>query len=114
MGMTALLAKLAPVVKPFAPVAKKLFLKKVTKEVGRALDDIPSIGSNEDGQIIEIVDTVESYVIDKKKAGGWSTIAIALAYFGAGQGWFGPEVAQLIDTLLSNPEVVEVIESAVE
>ena len=95
-------------------IAAPLIMKKVTKEIERKFDDIPSIGSNEDGHIVEIVDTVESYVIDKKKAGGWSTIAIALAYFGASQGWFGPEVAQLIDTLLSNPEVVEVIESAVE
>lgn len=95
-------------------IAAPLIMKKVTKEIERKFDDVPKVGPNDDGEIIELADTVEAYVVDKKKAGGWSAIAIALAYFGASQGWFGPEVAQLIDTLLSNPEVVEAIEGVVE
>lgn len=91
-----------------------LLFKKVTREIERKLDDIPKVGPNDDGKIIELVDTVEAYAIDKKKAGGWVAIAIPLAYFASSQGWISPEIAELINTILSNPEAVQAIESAVD
>ena len=87
---------------------------KVVEEVKDKLDDVQKVGLNDDGEIVEVVDTVERFVLSKKKAGGWSVIAMAFMSFGALQGWWGQDVADFANTLLSNPEVVEAIESAVE
>ena len=87
---------------------------KVVEKVEDKFDDVPKVGPNDDGEIVEVVETVEKLVLSKKKAGGWSFVAMAFASFGATQGWWGQEVADFANTLLSNPEVIEAIEGLVE
>lgn len=95
-------------------------MKKVTKEIERKFDDIPQVTSNEDGEIVEILtDTVEVYEgVDNKKAGGWvsalAPLATGVIYWASSQGYIPVEIAQLIDSLLSNPEVLEAADKAVE
>ena len=90
----------------------KAIMTKVTKEMNDKYEDIKA--KNTDGEVIALTNTIEKAVISKKKASGWVGVVIALVYFASSAGYISPEIANLVDTLLSNPEVVEAIEGAVE
>jgi hypothetical protein len=91
-------------------VAKALYTK-VTKELDRGLNKVVS---NADNETIEIVETIEQAVISKKKVSGWATVAISLVYFASAQGYIDPAIADLVSSILSNPETVTAIEGMVE
>lgn len=103
-----------PILIALKPIAEKLIMTKVVKEVNRGFKNIQKTTANDDREVIEIVDTIETAVVSKKKVSAWSAVAIAVAYYASSQGLIDPALADLINTLLSNPEVVEGIESVVE
>ena len=89
-------------------IAKAVYTK-VTKEFNKVTE------ANNDGEIIEIVDSLEDVAtISKGKVSAWAVVAVALTGFAETQGWLPPSVSGLIQTLLSNPEVIEGIEGNVE
>ena len=102
---------------PLAALAKvaieKALFKKVAKEVNRGFKNIQKSVANDDDEIIEITDVVQATELSKGKISGWVAIVTALAYFASSQGYIDPAVAELINTLLSNEEVVQGIEQVV-
>ena len=88
-------------------IAKAVFTK-VTKEFNKVTE------ANDDGEIIEIVDSLEEAVISKKKVSAWASVVTALVYFASSQGYIDPAIAELVNSILSNPETVEAIEGVVE
>lgn len=105
----------APLIAIGKQILAKTLYTKVTKEIDRKFEKISeNTAINEDNEIVEIVDTIEEAVISKKKVSAWATVATALAYFASSQGWIDPAIADLVNTILSNPETVEAIEEAVE
>ena len=90
-------------------ILAKAFLKKLTKEVLK-------VESESDSSITGTVGVLEDVYegADSKKVSGWVTVVIALTYFASAQGYIDPSIAELVNTILSNPEVVEGIESAIE
>jgi len=86
---------------------KKAFFTTVKKEVVKITE---SDDAHEIGELVTEVHTA----VSKKKAGGWVAVAIALSYFASSQGWISPEIADLVNAILSNPEAVEAIEGVVE
>ena len=98
-------------------VAMNLVMKKVTKEIDRKFEKIVPESStipNDDNEVVEFTDTVEALVVSPKKVSAWAVVAVAVTGFAETQGWLPPSVSGLIQTLLSNPEVIQGIESAVE
>ena len=89
-------------------ILAKAVYTKVTKEFNKVTE------ANDDGEIIEIVDSLEEAVISKKKVSAWASVATALTYFASSQGWIDPAIAELVNSILSNPDTVEAIEEIVE
>ena len=98
-------------------VAMNLVMKKVTKEIDRKFEKVVPESStipNSDGDVVEFTDTIEELVVSPKKVSAWAVVAVAVTGFAETQGWLPPSVSNLIQVLLSNPEVIQGIESAVE
>ena len=92
----------------FKTIAIKAVMKKVEKEVFK-------IESENDDSVTGTVGAIENALeVDKKKVSGWTTVIIALTYFASAQGYIDPSIAELVNTILSNPDVVESIEGVVE
>ena len=91
----------------------KAVMKNVTKTVDRKFNKIVP-GANADNEIIEIQDTIEAVAISPKKVSAWVSVVTALACFASAQGYIDPALADLISSILSNPETVEAIENVVE
>ena len=93
-------------------LGKNILAKAVYTTVTKEYNKITK--ANDDGEIIEIVDSLEEATISKGKVSAWAVVAVAVTGFAETQGWLPPSVSGLIQTLLSNPEVIQGIESAVE
>ena len=97
--------------KPIAAnIAKTLVMRKVKKEITREIKSI----TNGSPEVIEFVDKVETAVVSKKKVSAWASVGIALAYYLSSTGTITPELALLVDSLLTNVNVLQLIESSVE
>ena len=105
--MHPILLALKPVA---ANIAKTLVMRKVTKEFKREMKSI----TNGSPEVIEFVDKVETAVVSKKKVSAWASVGIALAYYLSSTGTISPELALLVDSLLTNVNVLQLIESSVE
>jgi len=90
-------------------IALKAVFKKVEKEVLKVESESSTSITGTVGVLEEVYEGV-----DKKKVSGWVTVVIALTYFASSQGYIDPAIAELVNTILSNPEVVEGIEKAVD
>ena len=91
---------------------KSLAIRAVMKKVER---EVVKIDRDNDDTVTGTVGVIEEALsVDKKKVSAWVTVVIALTYFASTQGWVSPEIAELVNTILSNPEVVQGIESAVD
>ena len=95
-------------------IAAKAVLTKVEKEVDRGLSNVAKTIANDDSEVIEVVETIETAVVSKKKVSAWAAVVTALAYFASSQGYIDPAIADLINSILSNPDTVEAIEGVVE
>jgi hypothetical protein len=89
-------------------ILAKAVYTKVTKEFNKVTE------ANDDGEIIEIVDSLEEAVISKKKVSAWASLVTPLVYFASSQGYIDPAIAELVNSILSNPDTVEAIEGVVE
>ena len=97
--------------KPIAAnIAKTLVMRKVTKEITREIKTM----ANSDDETIKLVDVIETAVVSKKKVSAWASVGIALAYYLSSTGTITPELALLVDSLLTNVNVLQLIESSVE
>ena len=94
-------------------LAKALY-KKVTKELDKGYDKITKTTANDDNEVMEIVGTVEDAVLSKGKVSAWVSVVTAILYYASSQGYIDPALAELVNTILSNPEVVEGIEEVIE
>lgn len=90
-------------------IAIKAIFKKVEKEVLKVESESSDSISGTVGAIEEVYEGV-----DNKKVGGWITIVLAVLLFSSSQGYISPEIYKLLETILTTPEAVELIESAVE
>ena len=98
-------------------VAMNLVMKKVTKEIDRKFEKIVPESStipNDDNEVVEFTDTVEALVVSPKKVSAWVSVVTACVYFASSQGYIAPEIAELVNSILSNPETVQAIEGMVE
>ena len=91
----------------------KALLKKVEREVTKHVNGAMALDKDEKGEFKKAVEVITVEKVSSKKVSGWAFIAISFAYFASTQGWISPEVADFVNTLLSNPEVVEGIEGAI-
>ena len=91
---------------------KSLAIRAVMKKVER---EVVKIDRDSDDTVTGTVGVIEEAIsVDKRKVSAWATITIALTYFASSQGYIDPAIAELVNTILSNPEVVEGIEAVVE
>jgi hypothetical protein len=95
---------ISPIAKALAPTIKKAIMTKAIKEVSVKLE----------GDEKETFTQVSTDVVSGKKSTAWASVAILTAYFASSQGWVSPEVANFINSLLSNPFVIEAIETSVD
>ena len=96
-----------PILLALKPIVQTLIMRKVTEKVTRELKSIDS------PDVIAIVDVVETAYISKKKVSGWLTVIISLVYFASSQGYIDPAIADLVNSILTNPSTVEAIEEVV-
>lgn len=96
-----------PILLALKPIAQTLIMRKVTKEIQR---EFKTLG-NDDSETVELTSAIETAVVSKKKVSAWVGVITALAYYASSLGYIDPALATLINSILSNPETVEVIES---
>lgn len=99
---------MSPLLALLKPIAAKLLLKKATKEVSKVIESIDSVDT------VKFTEEVETLVIDKKKGSAWAMVVIGLVYTASNMGYIDPAIADLVNSILSNPETVEAIEAVVE
>ena len=91
---------------------KSLAIRAVMKKVER---EVVKIDRDSEDTVTGTVGVIEEAIsVDKRKVSAWATVVIALTYFASSQGYIDPAIAELVNTILSNPEVVEGIEAVVE
>lgn len=95
-------------------VAEKALFKKVAKEVNRGFKNIQKSVANDDNEVIELTGVVEATQLSKGKVSAWLSVIVAGVYAASSAGYITPEIAMLIDSLLSNPDAVQGIEEAIE
>ena len=98
-------------------VAMNLVMKKVTKEIDRKFEKIVPESStipNDDNEVVEFTDTVEALVVSPKKISAWTSVITACVYFASSQGYIDPAIADLVNSILSNPDTVQAIEGVIE
>lgn len=92
-------------------LGKQILAKALLKEVTKVAMKVTK--ESEDTVTGELVDEIE-LAISKPKVSAWAAVVVSLVYFASSLGYISPEIAVLVDSILSNPETVEAIESVVE
>lgn len=85
-------------------VVAKAVLTKATKEIAKITEET-------DDSVTGVIETVEVAVVSKKKVAAWIPVITALVYFLSAQGYITPEIAELLNSILSNPETVDALEN---
>ena len=93
-------------------VAAKAFMDKVTEKMEDKYEDIKA--KNTDGEVIALTNVIEKAVISKKKTSAWVGVVSAILYFASAKGYIDPALAELVNSILSNPDTVEAIETLAE
>jgi len=92
-------------------IAAPLIMKKVSKEVEEYVEG--KIGDKDLEEVKSTVKKVEVLELDKKKAGVWSVL-IGLITIASSMGYIDTGLAEAIINFLSNPEVQDAVEGAIE
>ena len=97
---------------------KALLMKKVTEELDRGIDNVVNkTVANDDNESFEIVKTEkkELHVYSKNKIVSLGlTATVGTVYILSASGVISPEVAELINALLTSEATVDAIEGIVE
>lgn len=99
-------------------IGKTLLMKKVTEELDRGIDNVVNkTVANDDNESFEIVNTEKKEVLvyskNKIVSLGLTIVSIGV-YSLSAAGYISPEVAELVNSILTSPETVEAIEEVVE
>lgn len=87
-------------------IGKALLMKEIEETIVESITE----GGREKGAI----KNKKKLRISKKKSAAWVSVVVSLLYLASSQGYISPEIANLVQVLLSDPETVNAIEAVVE